>query len=1296
MEVWKKTGGEETGELPPHASSLTVVCTYKEFSTTLLSNKIKFLAPPPCLHLHSSSSSLNPSLRTSRLPTNPEIFYHPLPIKAKTFLLLLPRSITWFATPVASISSAEVSTDSLSLSLSLPLPFPLWLVSACHPGTGILGDGGFRAYKQCHCCRHRLQCRFAGGALNTDHSLAFCEAPFPDLVLLAKRYAAGFSINLLKSESFSMLKTGASILDHWDGANMDRRSWPWKKKSSDKTAAATDSIAASLSSSQGDKDNSKSVNYIQISKETYNQLTEFKDQVKVLNDDVKALNEKLSTAQADLITRDNLVKQHAKVAEEAVTGWEKAEAEASALKNQLEDVTLLKLTAEERAAHLDGALKECMKQIRSVKEEGEQKLHDVVFAKTKHWEKIKFELDSRIVDFEEELLRASAENAALSRSLQERSNMLMKLSDEKSMADAEIEVLKANIQSCEREISSLKYEVQVVTKELEIRNEEKNMCVRSAEVANKQHLEDVKKITKLEAECQRLRGLVRKRLPGPAALAQMKQEVESLGRDYGDTRSRRSSASPRLGPVPDFALENIQQCHKENEFLTARLLAMEEETKMLKEALSKRNYELQASRNVCAKTSSKLRSLEVHMLAVDQQRSPLKSNLHVPIEGPLNQHVSTPPSLTSMSEDGIDDEGSCSDSWATALMSELSHIKKEKDVCKPNKVKKSNSLDLMDDFLEMEKLACLSSESIGALTRPDGTMGKTGNKNLENKTLIEANQDRDLRKEQHPGLDEPQDPISSKGGQSPGDVTSKRNEVLLLKLKSRVALALDAPTKDFDAGKLLEDLKGILIDSQEELPRQYISCTIEESITPLDKHCPEDMGDTIDNRISSACLENACVDTRASVDRDLKNAISHIHDFVTSVCKDAGEVQTMSSNGNLVGQKVGEFSDCVSKVLCNEIGFDNFIVALSSILCEVKENFRILGGRENEGESNSSDYIDKVTLLEKKVEQGGERFSIDSALVPNSESYPDHQNGDASPGFELKGTIDGSSTNEVVQLKLERDDLQVELARCAESLEQAKTQLLEMDQELTELKSQLAASHKTNSLAETQLKCMAASYKTLETRTQELENEINLLNAKAESLDNELQQERHSHQDDLAKCKDLQEQLERYQSCSTSVHASGADNETKIKQEREIAAAAEKLAECQETILLLGKQLKALRPRTEVDSSSNSRLNEDFFDGMLDRDGSNGKGRHSTQLSDHADLENIASFLQKTGCESPLDGFNPLFSPPHTEAGPMPRSPVGSKHSKHRSTLSSSSCASSNPAPEKHGRGFSRFFSKGK
>ena len=95
------------------------------------------------------------------------------------------------------------------------------------------------------------------------------------------------------------------------------------------------------------------------------------------------------------------------------------------MKNHLESVTLAKLTAEDRASHLDGALKECMRQIRNLKEEHEQKLQDVFLTKTKQCDKIKLELEAKIGNLDQELLRSAAENAAISRSLQERSNMLI-------------------------------------------------------------------------------------------------------------------------------------------------------------------------------------------------------------------------------------------------------------------------------------------------------------------------------------------------------------------------------------------------------------------------------------------------------------------------------------------------------------------------------------------------------------------------------------------------------------------------------------------------------------------------------------------------------------------------------------------------------------------------------------------------------------------------------------------------------------------------------------------------------
>ncbi|KAA8519897.1 hypothetical protein F0562_014193 [Nyssa sinensis] len=156
----------------------------------------------------------------------------------------------------------------------------------------------------------------------------------------------------------------------------------------------------------GHQDSYKKPNYVQISMD---QVKTYEDQVKTYEDEVKELNEKLSAAHSDMNTKESLVKQHARVAEEAVSGWEKAEAEALGLKNHLESVTLLKLTAEDRASHLDGALKECMRQIRNLKEEHEQTLQEVVLTKTKQWDKIKLELETKIANMDQEVLRSAVE-----------------------------------------------------------------------------------------------------------------------------------------------------------------------------------------------------------------------------------------------------------------------------------------------------------------------------------------------------------------------------------------------------------------------------------------------------------------------------------------------------------------------------------------------------------------------------------------------------------------------------------------------------------------------------------------------------------------------------------------------------------------------------------------------------------------------------------------------------------------------------------------------------------------------
>ncbi|CAN6463626.1 unnamed protein product [Victoria cruziana] len=915
---------------------------------------------------------------------------------------------------------------------------------------------------------------------------------------------------------------------------MDRRSWPWRKKNSDKVAAGTDANATSLANTNGqheDLDSSKNVNYVQISLEAYAKLTESEEQVKILD-------EKLSSALSDVTTKDDLAKQHAKVAEEAVSGWEKAEAEALSLKQQLESLTLQKCESDDRASQLDGALKECMRQIRHIKEESEQKMQELVISKSKQWEKVKFEFEAKIGQLEEELLRSSAENDALDRSLQERAAVIISLKEEKSQADTEIEVLKSNIQSCEREISSMKYELHVVSKELEIRNEERNMSIRSAEVANRQHLESVKKIAKLEAECQRLRGLVRKKLPGPAALAQMKLEVENLGRDHSENRLRRSQVRNSLShppPVSEF-LDIAQQNQKETEFLTTRLLAMEEETKMLKEALSKRNGELQASRNMCAKTASKLHAVEAQLQSLGHGRCFPKSNMEVPFDGSVDHNSSNPPSMTSMSEDGIDDEASCAESWATALISELSNFKKEKGTDKGSRVDISTNLQVMDDFLEMEKLACMSTESNGAICLPNNSAHKKTDENgSESFVSIPKDETCTMSSGNLASLSE---------GASNLELTSDSSKTSLQQLKKRLAVIFESHAKEADIESILEDVRCVVQDVQNTLPRASVCSSGEQLPETASNQQPHALNRPMDRGDSAV----QCLGLDQST--GLTTAISEIQNFVSSLAKEAKNMwKDQSSADELSLSKIKLFCESVNEVLCGKISIQHFILELAHVLSEVNElYFNVMKSAAPMEETSGGIFADHANGLEGKVSiHSPKGVSSNGACFGSNSDLGGLQNGTHCPASDIKEACN-SLNEDIERLKLEKDNVEAELASCKESLEQTKAQLAETEKQLSELKLQLTASEKSNSLAETQLKCMAESYRLLEVRISETETELNQVKEKAEKLDLELQAEQQAHQEALAKCKDLQEQLQRNEECSRCSSSSAADSELKAKQ----------------------------------------------------------------------------------------------------------------------------------------------------
>ncbi|XP_057746863.1 filament-like plant protein [Arachis stenosperma] len=395
---------------------------------------------------------------------------------------------------------------------------------------------------------------------------------------------------------------------------MDRRSWLWRRKSSEKSPGETESSGSISSLSERFFDDQVYATQATQSPEVTSKAPppneeEHSTPKKNKEEDtgVKALNDKLAAALLNISAKEDLVKQHAKVAEEAVSGWEKAEKEVVSLKQQLDTAKQKNSILEDRVGHLDGALKECMRQLRQAREEQEQKIFEAMAIKCHEWERKRSELEGKVVELEASLQTAKADATASIRS-----------------------DLHQRLEAMEKENSSLKLELESRLEELEYRIAERDLSAEAAEIASKQHLESVKKVAKLEAECRRLKAISRKAIPinDHRSLAASSVYVESFTDSMSDSGER--------------------------------LLAVENDMR-------------------------KLGGWEI--------------NEHGP---------------------------SRSESWSSNLVTELDQLKNQKANGKSH-MAPSTEINLMDDFLEMEKLAALpdaesGSNSVKAISVCQGTM----------------------------------------------------------------------------------------------------------------------------------------------------------------------------------------------------------------------------------------------------------------------------------------------------------------------------------------------------------------------------------------------------------------------------------------------------------------------------------------------------------------------------------------------------------------------------------------------
>ncbi|KAK2659485.1 hypothetical protein Ddye_006018 [Dipteronia dyeriana] len=401
---------------------------------------------------------------------------------------------------------------------------------------------------------------------------------------------------------------------------MEKRKWLWKRKSSERSSGETDSSGSISSHSERYSDDhgealKGSPNHNEQSPEVTSKRIANGEGI---NEGVKTLTEKLSAALVNVSAKEDLVKQHAKVAEEAIAGWEKAENEVAVLKQKLEAAVQQNSMLEDRVSHLDGALKECVRQLRQARDEQEQKINEDVVKKTCEWESMKSEMENQLVK-----LRSKAEAV-------------------KSEPPVHIDpVLLHKLEFLEKENSTLKIELMSQSEELEIRAIERDLSTQAAETASKQHLDSIKKVAKLEAECRRLKAIVYKSssLTDHKSATASSIYVESLVDSQSDSGER------------------------------------------------------------------------LNVVDIDTR----KMGGSEPNKGDSN----------------------CSDSWASALIAELDQFKNEKAFNR-NPRTASIEISLMDDFLEMERLASLPNSGSGSNLESEALAKKSIDVESSLRTELEA------------------------------------------------------------------------------------------------------------------------------------------------------------------------------------------------------------------------------------------------------------------------------------------------------------------------------------------------------------------------------------------------------------------------------------------------------------------------------------------------------------------------------------------------------------------------------
>ncbi|CAA7030741.1 unnamed protein product [Microthlaspi erraticum] len=178
--------------------------------------------------------------------------------------------------------------------------------------------------------------------------------------------------------------------------------------------------------------------------------------------------------------------------------------------------------------------------------------------------------ESDLMEMKRKIQALAAENSQLKKSLVAKEELAVSLQERKFQVETEFEALMTRLDSTEKENAFLRYEYTVLEKDLEVKTEETEYTRKSMELTHKQQLRNVNKIVELEAECQRLRLLFRKKFPEKSISMrnegeERKMEMKRRNANKSDLMMRDEVQSRKL--KYDLLMEQIGNVRAENKNL---------------------------------------------------------------------------------------------------------------------------------------------------------------------------------------------------------------------------------------------------------------------------------------------------------------------------------------------------------------------------------------------------------------------------------------------------------------------------------------------------------------------------------------------------------------------------------------------------------------------------------------------------------------------------------------------------------------------------------------------------------